>query len=332
VWAVLAVAVLALVYLVWARTGTDDLSKPTGTPALGPAPVDVSPQLWQDVLGGDEGTTPDALKQLSDPASSDLSRTDFIQATQEAAEVAAAALTGPGRDAFPRYFTTSAPEPPQVAPPAFCTGLDILASSAVAAPSDDGRQWAKAVVVFTGQCPSDDAADATYPGALQLFLVKDKGTWVPVDIGSVPGAAPSPPTSIEVDAANTAWIVDAGGGIQVDRSIAPKVSTLLAAAAKDGIVFTGIGHQDIKDQVARRQANCGTSDYAVYDMPADQCNPPTAKPGASLHEQGLAVDFLVDGVLVTEGSVGFDWLSRHAGDYGLKNYTNEPWHWSTTGA
>ena len=42
---------------------------------------------------------------------------------------------------------------------------------------------------------------------------------------------------------------------------------------------------------AVRRANCGSSNYAIYQMPASACSPPTARPGTSMHEQGLAIDF-----------------------------------------
>ena len=121
-------------------------------------------------------------------------------------------------------------------------------------------------------------------------------------------------------------------GIRVHRSIADNLAALLSAADADGIVFGGGGYRDPAGQIAVRQANCGTSDYAVYEMPASQCSPPTARPGQSMHERGLAVDFTYNGrVISSRSSPGFQWLNAHAGSYGFRNLPSEPWHWSTTG-
>src|SRR5690606_4292356 len=73
-------------------------------------------------------------------------------------------------------------------------------------------------------------------------------------------------------------IVDAGG-IRVHRSIAADVRALLAAARADGLRLGGGGYRDTTFQVTLRRAHCGTSDYAVYQMPSGRCRPPTAPPG-----------------------------------------------------
>ena len=63
--------------------------------------------------------------------------------------------------------------------------------------------------------------------------------------------------------------------------------------------FSGGGYRDPSSQVALRRAHCGTSDYDVYEKPPSQCHPPTARPGASMHERGLAIDFTAAGRVIT---------------------------------
>lgn len=121
------------------------------------------------------------------------------------------------------------------------------------------------------------------------------------------------------------------GGIRVHQSIAGNLQALLAAAAADGIHFGGGGYRDPSGQIAVRRNNCGSSDYAIYHMPASSCRPPTARPGQSMHERGLAVDFTQGGSTLTRGSSGFAWLKAHGGSYGFRNLPSEPWHWSTNG-
>lgn len=127
-------------------------------------------------------------------------------------------------------------------------------------------------------------------------------------------------------------IVDAGSGILVHRAIAPDISKLLAAAKADGVVLSGGGYRDASGQIRVRKANCGTSNYAIYEMPARQCRPATAKPGASMHEQGLAIDFTYNGAIIgSRSGPAWNWLAEHAGEYGLQNLPGEPWHFSTNG-
>lgn len=59
--------------------------------------------------------------------------------------------------------------------------------------------------------------------------------------------------------------------------------------------------------------------------------PPTARPGQSMHERGLAVDFTSGGGTLTRGSAAFAWMKANAGQYGFYNLPSEPWHWSTNG-
>ena len=124
----------------------------------------------------------------------------------------------------------------------------------------------------------------------------------------------------------------AGGSITVAGSIAENVQALLNDAAADGVMLCGGGYRDPQEQIELRMAHCGTSYYAIYQMPASQCDPPTAIPGTSMHEQGLAIDFTCNGGgTVTTGDECWDWLQANAVGYGLYNLPSEPWHWSTNG-
>jgi LAS superfamily LD-carboxypeptidase LdcB len=123
-----------------------------------------------------------------------------------------------------------------------------------------------------------------------------------------------------------------GGSITVAGSIAGNVQALLDAAAADGVMLCGGGYRDPEEQIRLRMEHCGTSDYAIYEMPASECDPPTAIPGTSMHEQGLAIDFTCNGGgVVSSGDVCWDWLQANAVGYGLYNLPSEPWHWSTNG-
>ncbi|HPB44284.1 MAG TPA: M15 family metallopeptidase [Microthrixaceae bacterium] len=121
------------------------------------------------------------------------------------------------------------------------------------------------------------------------------------------------------------------GGIRVHRDIADSLAALLNAAAADGIHLSGGGYRDSAGQIATRRNNCGTSNYAIYEMPSSSCRPPTARPGSSMHERGLAIDFSQNGRVLNRGSSAFSWLKANAANYGFYNLPSEPWHWSTNG-
>lgn len=122
------------------------------------------------------------------------------------------------------------------------------------------------------------------------------------------------------------------GGIWVNRAIASRVGAMLDAATAAGVSLSGGGYRSSSSQIALRQAHCGTDAYAVYSMPASQCRPPTARPGFSMHERGLAIDFMANGQLIlSRNNVGYRWLAANAARFGFYNLPSEPWHWSING-
>lgn len=176
------------------------------------------------------------------------------------------------------------------------------------------------------------AEEAAEAGA-ETSRSEDGGGDQPAPPGTSPPATSPPAASVSPGPGGLATVsCPNGGAITVAASLGSSLSNLLEAAARDGHGLCGWGYRDSERQIALRRQNCGGSNYAVYQMPASQCSPPTARPGQSMHEQGLAVDFTCDG-----GSIGtrsnrcFRWLAANASGYGLYNLPSEPWHWSTTG-
>lgn len=121
-------------------------------------------------------------------------------------------------------------------------------------------------------------------------------------------------------------------GFVVNVAMAENLELFLAAMEAKGYRLGGGGYRSSDSQIAVRRSNCGTSDYAIWEMPASQCRPPTARPGRSQHERGLAIDFTHQGSIIrSRSSAVFQAMSEIAGTYGLYNLPSEPWHWSTTG-
>ncbi|MGH3450009.1 MAG: hypothetical protein ACRDQW_04635, partial [Haloechinothrix sp.] len=89
-------------------------------------------------------------------------------------------------------------------------------------------------------------------------------TGVPVELAGTPGDVPL--RTME--------------GITVHAGIAPQVEDLVAAAQAVGFELAGGGYRSPAEQIALRRQNCGTSDFAIFEMPSSQCSPPTAQPGS----------------------------------------------------
>ena len=147
--------------------------------------------------------------------------------------------------------------------------------------------------------------------------------------------AVAPPASVVTPAPGGLATVTCphGGSITVAGSIAGNVQALLNAAASDGVsLCASSGWRSPQKQIELRREHCGSSNYAIYYMPSSQCSPPTARPGSSMHERGLAIDFSCNGGgAIRHGSSCWNWLAAHADEYGLYNLPSEPWHWSTSG-
>jgi hypothetical protein len=117
-------------------------------------------------------------------------------------------------------------------------------------------------------------------------------------------------------------------GIQVATEIADELEALLAAASNDGITLGGGGYRSSESQWRLREQNCPDA----ANSPPSSCRPPTARPGQSMHERGLAVDFTYGGrVITSRSSPAFQWLAANAGSFGFRNLPSEPWHWSVNG-
>lgn len=121
-------------------------------------------------------------------------------------------------------------------------------------------------------------------------------------------------------------------GFRVHRDVADAVAGMIDHASSEGINLGGGAYRSFESQIEVRKNNCGTSYYAIWQKPSRQCRPPTARPGASMHERGMALDFTCDGSLIrSRSSKCFTWLAANAGNYGFKNLPSEAWHWSVNG-
>ena len=117
-------------------------------------------------------------------------------------------------------------------------------------------------------------------------------------------------------------------GVTVHKIVAPSFKRMIDDARADGVVLSGGGFRTSQRQAELRKIN-GCPD--IWTAPSTSCRVPTAIPGRSLHELGLAVDVTSGGKSLTAKSPGFTWLTLHADEYGFVNLPSEPWHWSITG-
>ncbi len=94
-----------------------------------------------------------------------------------------------------------------------------------------------------------------------------------------------------------------------------RIQALIAASG--GRVRPGSGQRSVEEQVALRKKN-GCPD--VWTSPASACRVPTAIPGRSNHNHGLAMDLTFTGD-------GAEWAAQNAGRFGLHfPVRGENWH------
>ncbi len=209
--------------------------------------------------------------------------------------------------AAPQCTVATTPQgTPQVGDAAECAAQQIL---------DGGLGLWQQVgrVVQADGTPALIGAYATLDGRLRVIL---GGRPVPAasTLTTAPAATNTP----------TGQLVDVRG-ITVDSSIAGQLAAMIDAAAADGITLTGSGWRSA-ETTARLRVQNGCPD--VHTSPAETCAIPTAIPGTSMHERGLAIDFA--GASTWDTPVA-RWLQSNAHRFGLHNLPSEPWHYSTNG-
>ena len=115
----------------------------------------------------------------------------------------------------------------------------------------------------------------------------------------------------------------------IDTQINDLLRAYNAQVSSEDNKLGGWGWRSNQKQIELRKRHCGQSHQDIYEKPADQCLPPTARPGLSSHQDGLAIDFYCKDKAVTKTNCGnaFIWLDCNAAKYGLLNLESEPWHW-----
>ena len=108
------------------------------------------------------------------------------------------------------------------------------------------------------------------------------------------------------------------------------VSELLAWSGRDmdpPLMISSAWRSTSRQAELRVENSCGTGEADIHN-PDAVCLIPTARPGFSMHNAGLAIDFAN---CPTRGTPCFNWLSRNMPSGLLVNLPVEPWHWSTNG-
>jgi hypothetical protein len=124
------------------------------------------------------------------------------------------------------------------------------------------------------------------------------------------------------------------GPLTVNVTWAPNIAAMLADARAAGLDIGGSGWRSFTRQGQLYAQNCH----------GGSCSPPTAKPGTSRHEQGLAVDLTCGGQLIrSRTSPCYQFLAASGGGFGtargtvnrwgMRNLDSgaEAWHWSDNG-
>lgn len=136
------------------------------------------------------------------------------------------------------------------------------------------------------------------------------------------------PTSAQPTASCTAGIQKTTSGMYACESVGQNLDKMVVAAKAAGCNLSGGGYRSPEAQKQLRINNCNGD----YKNRSATCHPPTALPGSSNHNNGLAFDLKSSGTLIqSKDNSCYKWLSTNASTYGLKNLSSEPWHWSVDG-
>jgi hypothetical protein len=178
-----------------------------------------------------------------------------------------------------------------------------------------GGELAARILSWRGPAPGDPA-DLTRTGspATAAALKSFAGTANAVAAGPVTAAGGNLST----------W-----EGVTLDSTVIASFRDMVQAARSDGVeLLPASGWRSSAEQIRLRRQNCGPTDYDIYRKPSGSCSPPTAIPGTSNHERGLAVDFSFGS---NRNSPQFRWLTANAARFGWRNLPSEAWHWSRDG-
>ncbi len=223
---------------------------------------------------------------------------------------------------------------------ALVASLSLPASTSTGPGSTSGGGPGTTTTTGSTATTTPGSTGTTTPGSTGTTTPGSTGTTKPPTTSPTTPPPTNPPTTPPTTRPATTTTTKPGSGPQivsvrgiwVNRTIADDLERMLAAAEADGIILRGGGYRDPASQIALRKAHCGPTEYDIWQKPASQCTPPTAPPGKSMHEQGLAIDFTWNGTVITNrSSPAFVWLAGHAGSYGFYNLPSEPWHWSING-
>jgi hypothetical protein len=137
------------------------------------------------------------------------------------------------------------------------------------------------------------------------------------------GTPPTTPTAL-----CQSGIKQTKSGMFACGNIAQNLDNMIDEAKKAGLNISGGGYRTNDQQTRLRIKNCAGN---TTDRNA-KCTPPTAIPGASRHNNGLAFDLKCDGITIQNtGNNCFVWLKENASRFGLYNLSGEAWHWSVDG-
>lgn len=198
---------------------------------------------------------------------------------------------------------------------------DRAASAVEVAQADYATSTDQATAAATAQ---QSAIAALNDAQLRVTTLPQSGAALAAQASAISGQVVDE-TRADFTMAQTAQVY----GVTVNKIVAYTFKKMIDDAAAAGIVLSGGGFRTRQQQIALRTAN-GCPD--IWTAPASSCRVPTAIPGRSLHELGLAIDLTSNKAIIgSRKSPAFTWLAANAGRYGFVNLPSEPWHWSITG-
>lgn len=173
----------------------------------------------------------------------------------------------------------------------------------------------------------DSSSIACAPGTNDLGVNTGYAQGQPVNIRLC--ALPNLPSTSEESTPGSAYYINGSNGDAIVNSVVSGAWLALVNAAKSAGLK--VGATSSFRTMAHQQSLCPCDGVSI------------ARPGYSNHQMGLAIDFqmslsnstsscvMVDGRCEDPGDPLWQWLDKNAGQFQIKPYVNEFWHWSPTG-
>lgn len=218
------------------------------------------------------------------------------------------ASSGPQPSGASAQLAKTTTEDPRVTLAMYTFLVDVQARNLILGEDDDTGSATSTAAVAGGGCAANTTSLGVYDKA------HDNGKQISVELCELSSIKLQPGFYVKGKDPDI-FLSGKKGGTIVGASVSEAFQKMGEQAKSEGHQLMGKGIRSYEKQ-----------EYFYHCYITKSCNNgnEAAKPGNSNHENGTAIDFVL-------GSGDLAWLRSNAKNYGMKELSGEPWHWSPGG-